>query len=183
LDDTVASADDLDTLMEDAPTSAADRPTPPPSSLDTGETLSDLPVVGDETKIASMGTPATGETAFFYPGTPQMPMPYVQVPYGYPGYPMPPMSGFYPGMGYPPQMYPQYPQQPYPAPQQVPQQGQEPVVDAGQTQEIRLPDPSETGAKPPEPKEPVKDAKGEVKKNIPDTAAGIIKQYLQRRPT
>ena len=70
-------------------------------------------------------------------------------------------------------------------PQQPPQP--EPVTTApglDKTQDIRLPDPAETGAKPPEPKpEAQKDAKGEVKKNIPDTAAGIIKQYLQRRPT
>lgn len=185
-DDTVASANDLDTMMEQVETiPSADRPTPPPSSLDTGETLTDMPIVGDETKIAAMGTPSPAETGFYYPG-PQMPVPYGQAPYGYPGYPMPPMGGFYPGMGYPPQMYPQYPQQPYPG-QPAPQQSQEPTSQANagaQTQEVRLPDPSETGAKPPEPKpEPPKDAKGEVKKNIPETAAGIIKQYLQRRPT
>lgn len=194
LDDTVASADDLETMMEGLEiTSAADRPTPPPSSLDTGETHTEMPLVTDETQIASPGMPVAAETGFYYPGTPQMPMPgmpYGQVPYGYPGYGMPPMGGFYPGMGYPPQqMYPQYPQQPYPG-QPMPQQPQQPqpepdpAIASSQTQEIRLPNPSDTGAKPPEPKpEAVKDAKGEVKKNIPDTAAGIIKQYLQRRPT
>ena len=76
-DDTVASADDLDTMMEGLEvTSAADRPTPPPASFDTGETLTDMPlVVGDETRIASQGTPTPGETGFYYPGQPQMPMP------------------------------------------------------------------------------------------------------------
>ncbi len=191
-DDTVASADDLDTMMEGLEvTSAADRPTPTPASFDTGETHTEMPLISDETRIASQGTPVA-ETGFYYPSTPQMPMPgmpYGQVPYGYPGYPMQPMGGFYPGMGYPQQMYPQYPQQPYPG-QPMPQQQQpqpEPVTTApgnDKTQEVRLPDPSDTGAKPPEPKpEAVKDAKGEIKKNVPDMAAGIIKQYLQRRPT
>ncbi len=187
-DDTVASADDLETMMEEMTPPSADRPTPPPGVPQAGETMTEIPLVGDETQLAASAPPSPSETGFYYPG--QMPgMPYPQAPYGYPGYPMPPMGGFYPGMGYPPQMYPQYPQQQQPYPGQPAPQPQEadpetPVPDAEKTQDVRLPDPSETGAKPPEPKgEVAKNAKGEVVKNIPDTAAGIIKQYLQRRPT
>lgn len=184
LDDTVASADDLDTMMEEIASPAVDRPTPLPE-VETGETMADMPLVGDETQLAASAPPSPAETGFYYPG-PMPGMPYPQPPFGYPGYPMPPMGGFYPGMGYPPPMYPQYPQPPYPGqPTQQPAQGEsETPIPGDKTQEVRLPDPSETGAKPPEPKgEAPKDAKGQPQKNITDTAAGIIKQYLQRRPT
>lgn len=117
------------------------------------------------------------------------------VPAGYPA----------PQMGYPPQAYPQYPPgyqygYGYPYPPQVPQgyppagygypaappqQVPEPPTPAAATSgfpEVRLPDPSETGVKPPEPK-PVAavDAKGKPA-HIPTAAQDIINQYLTRRP-
>ncbi|MBX3440406.1 MAG: hypothetical protein KF861_23150, partial [Planctomycetaceae bacterium] len=49
--------------------------------------------------------------------------------------------------------------------------------------EVRLPNPAETGARPPEPKpEPTGEKKKSSDDMTRDTAAEIIKQYTQRRP-
>lgn len=106
--------------------------------------------------------------------------PYAQ-PYGMPmmGYPQQPMP--YPQMG----MYPQQPMPPQP-PQPVEPAPPQPQGDAESNRrgpEIRLPDPAETGAKPPEPK--VETTNGQTKSKeeaTRDSAAEIIKQYTQRRP-
>jgi len=127
------------------------------------------------------------------PGYGQMPMgyppQYMQSPYGYPGYPMPPMPGYYPqqAMPYPPMQQPGYPMPPQQnAPQ--PEAPQEEVSDDVETTDgipIRLPDPSETGAKEPEPKVEKKEGDEKSGKESPSmtgTAEDIIKQYLHRRP-
>lgn len=127
------------------------------------------------------------------PGYGQMPMgyppQYMQSPYGYPGYPMPPMPGYYPqqAMPYPPMQQPGYPMPPQQnAPQ--PEAPQEEASDDVETTDgipIRLPDPSETGAKEPEPKVEKKEGDEKSGKESPSmtgTAEDIIKQYLHRRP-
>lgn len=120
----------------------------------------------------------TGDTAMLpamapgYPPMPGYPPQYGQPPYPYPSYPPPMYPGYYmPNMGYP--MPVGYPQQP--APEAPPA---EPAVPA-----MRLPDPATTGVKPLEPASPGAKPSGEAAPpNVPDTAASIIKQYLQRRP-
>jgi predicted component of type VI protein secretion system len=111
------------------------------------------------------------------------PMPYLQqqYPYGQPyGMPM---------MGYPPQPmpYPQMGMGMYP-PQQMPMQPPMPVdrptpsTGGPAFPEVRLPDPSQTGARH---QQPGAAGNGEQKNNeasIRNTAADIIKQYTQRRP-
>ena len=110
---------------------------------------------------------------------PQQPYMYGQ-PYGMPmGYPQQPMP-------YPPM----YPQQPMPMPQQqaYPQQPgvQEPAETAAEQQsqqEVSLPDPSTTGAKPPEAPSGEGGKKGTGGGGeVSNTAQDIIKQYTQRRP-
>lgn len=150
-----------------------------PSSADT---LAEMPVMQPP-------PPPQGDTAFM--GTPGMPMqpplgypmyPQQMMPYGYPGYPgMFPQQMGYPGM---PGMYPQQPMLPQPeqggsaAPPASP-----PVGEVG----LRLPDPSETGAKAPAAPDPnatpeQKSAAAKSKEEAPGMAADIIQQYLKRRP-
>ena len=111
---------------------------------------------------------------------PQQPFMYGQ-PYGMPmGYPQQPMP-------YPP-MYPQQPmgmpQQPYP--QQPQPAAEEPAAgeSSGQGIDVALPDPSTTGAKPPEPPaaDGAKSGAGGGGGEVSTTAQDIIKQYTQRRP-
>jgi len=123
---------------------------------------------------------------------------YPQQPYMYPyppqGYPQPPQ-------GYPPQQYPPqgYPQQQMPYPGQQPPAGQpqgydyddseyeeeaeQEVAEKKPTQEmgLRLPDPSETGAKE-EPKKSSAKGGGGEEKNPAQLAQDIIQQYVHRRP-
>ncbi len=112
-----------------------------------------------------------------YPQQPQFP--YAQ-PYGMPmmGYPQQPVAypqmGMYPQQSMPPQMQP-------PAPEAPPDPVPAPTASEA-APEVRLPDPSETGAKPPEQKS---ESNGQSKSDADttrDTAADIIKQYTQRRP-
>lgn len=125
--------------------------------------------------------PAAMPTHNPWMGMPQQPYPfppgafpqYPPMPYGY-GYP-------YPGV---PQAYP--PGYGYPPPAQPVDVAPEPTKPARPTgmPETRLPDPSETGAKPPEPK-PVptaSDSKDPNKVHIPTAAQDIINSYLNRRP-
>lgn len=132
--------------------------------------------------------PQTGDTQYAFPGMmPQMPpgypnmmmYPQMMMPYGYPQYPQ---------MGYPQQPIaypPGYPQ----AYMQPPMQEQAPPA-PGKVEEpaVRLPDPSQTGVKPPAPAAPSsssegKSAEAKAKEEAPSAAAAAIQQYLQRRPS
>src|SRR5690606_34777294 len=130
-----------------------------------------------------MPAPPAGDTQFMVPqgmpmqptfGYPQMGYPQA-MPYGYPPYP-----GMYPQqMGYPPMpgMYP---------PQAPQQQAPEPERPASDVPDVRLPDPGETGVKPPAP--PVqgnggtetKSKEAQAKEDAPVKAGDIIQQYLRR---
>lgn len=108
------------------------------------------------------------------------------MPYGYPGfpqgmgyYPQPQMGG-YPAPGYPQQPGAMPPQEAAPA-EPEPEQPAEAPKSA--TPSVRLPDPEETGAKEPEPSKPSEGGSKPSGPKIPDTAADIIKQYRQRRPS
>ena len=116
---------------------------------------------------------------------PQMPYPgYPGMPYA-PGYPYPAMPGMPPGAmppGY------GYPMQMAPAPAPVPEPAA-PAASAAKavssTPEVRLPDPSTTGAKvaapaPPKPANP--DEKAKPAAHIPTAAQSIINNMMQRRP-
>lgn len=150
-----------------------------------------------ESESAPTPPPAPPEPAP-QPAPGQQPAPYpYQAPY-------PQQPGYYPPgppMGYPPMggYYPQYPQQPYPYPQPVvmqpmpqpgyaPQPPSQPATEADNADEVpdvRLPDPSTTGAKDdkgsggnqaegsPPPSE---------ERNPSQHAADIIKSHLQRGP-
>ena len=157
---------------------------------------------------APPGADGSETTIFNMPAMPpQMPgMPYPQqpgVPYpqqpGYPAYGYPQQPGMpypqQPGMPYPQQPGMPYPQQPG-APQQYPQQGvpggvetppQQTPQDPSDTMSadglaLRLPDPTDTGAKPPEPKKAEEGDKGSEEEKPSNSAADIIKQYMNRRP-
>jgi predicted component of type VI protein secretion system len=135
---------------------------------------------GGDTMLGGMTPPpGYGQQPMGYP------MPYLQqqYPYGQPygmpmmGYPQQPMP--YPQMGmgmYPPQ---QMPMQPPPMPADRPT----PPAAGPAFPEVRLPDPSQTGA---QQQQPTPTNNGEKKISTADatrnTAADIIKQYTQRRP-
>lgn len=120
--------------------------------------------------------PMPGYPAAGYP----QPMPGYPAGYAAPGYPMQP--GAYPG--YPPggmPVQPAYPvAQPQPAQPSAPAAAENSRVVAPP---VRLPLPSETGAKaPPPPAAPAATAKPAGQEEKPSSsAADIIKQYLQRR--
>jgi predicted component of type VI protein secretion system len=149
------------------------------------ETMTEIPAVG-----APPPAPVpvqTGDTVYQgvpgqapgYMAPPGYPPQYMQQPYPYPGFP-PGYPGYYPmPMGYPGQPM-------YPVPASAAPLAAAPAAPAdGGVPEVRLPDPSTTGAKPPEPPapKPADAAKGANSANVPETAEKIIKQYLQRRPT
>ena len=129
-------------------------------------------------------------------GYPQQ-QPYMQQnPYGYPGYPpqMPQMQmpGYYGQPMYPqmqmpmPQMMPPgygMPQQGMMPQQMMPVEEAQPAAPSTAGLDIKLPDPSSTGAKaPPPPAAPVAAAPGAAAPtHIPTAAADIIKQYMTRR--
>jgi len=162
------------------------------------ETMAELPL----TPEAGPGTqPFTGDTQFANPmqqmpmqpalGYPQMGYPQMMPPYGYPGYP-----GMYPQqMGYPmPGAYPPQMQMPMPAPVPAPAAPEEvsppPATSHFPEQmAIKLPDPEDTGVKPPAPKPAApaggdqKTAEAKAKEEAPRMADDIIQQYLKRRPT
>lgn len=179
----------------------ADSPAPQPEIQPAAEQTATAP---PELTHPGMGM-GTGDTTVIaqpvmMPGqTPYQPMapqpmgyPPMYGNYGYPGQmPMYPQQQPYPQQmpGYPQQQMP-VPQQQMPAPQQVPAPSVSETTPDGSTQtadglSVSLPDPSETGAKPPEPKPAAKDdAKaeggGEIASN--QSAADIIQQHMQRRP-
>ncbi len=125
-----------------------------------------------------------------YPGYPGMvppgyPMPGAYMPQQYPqyppGYPQPP--GYMPQMGYPmgyPQMMPMpqgYPGMATAVPVAEPEP--EPEAPAALDLAVKLPNPEETGAKVVTPPQAGTGAKKEEKPS--NTAADIIKQYMNRR--
>ncbi|MCA9087086.1 MAG: FHA domain-containing protein [Planctomycetaceae bacterium] len=165
-------------------------------------TLSEIPVSQPNAQI-----PPEGDTQFLAPGSgmppgmQQMPPgypvaypPQYMPPYGYPGFPQMgyPQPGYppqypqqgYPQPGYPPQGYPQgypqqgYPQQGYPQQQQPAAEPAPPAAAPTDSTAVRLPDPSETGAKAPEKK--ADDGKPAPPKSNP--AEDVIKKMLNRRP-
>ncbi len=163
------------------------------------DTLMDIPA--QQMPLESQGYPPTGDTQFYPPQQggmpPQMPVGYppqmgypqgMMPPYGYPGYPQQPMGYPPQQMGYPPNMYP--PQQPGQEGTVPPQEGAS--SDSVEEMAVRLPDPSETGVKAPEPPTHAAEGEGEkadertadqkAKEEAPSAAADAIQQYLQRRP-
>ena len=125
--------------------------------------------------------PYMQQNPYGYPGyPPQMPMPQMQMP-GYYGQPM------YPQMQMPmPQMMPPgygMPQQGMMPQQMMPVEEAQPAAPSAGGLDIKLPDPSSTGAKaPPPPAAPVAAAPGAAAPtHIPTAAADIIKQYMTRR--
>ena len=136
-------------------------------------------------------------------GYPQQQQPYMQNPYGYPGYPqqMPqmqmPMGGYYgqpmQPMGYPQMQMPMgqmlppgygMPQQMMPQPQMMmPEAAPEAPAPASGGLDVKLPDPSTSGAKEPPPPAPAAAAvPGSAPAiHIPTAAADIIKKYQTRR--
>lgn len=114
---------------------------------------------------------------FMYPYPPPQP--------GYPQYPMMPPAGYpqFPQMGYPPQM----PTGPYaaPAPEQPPaQEAQAESAKKSPKQiDVKLPDPSETGAIEAPPPSQKAGSPEDRSKNPSAMAVDIIQQYTRRRPT
>lgn len=127
-------------------------------------------------------------------GNPQQ-QPYMQQnPYGYPGYPpQMPMGGYYgQPMGYPQMQMPMGQMMPpgYGMPQQGMMPQQMPLEEApaappssGSGLEVKLPDPTTSGAKEPAPPAAAATAVpgAAVPIHIPTAAADIIKQYQTRR--
>lgn len=120
--------------------------------------------------------------------------PYMQQnPYGYPGYPQQmqmPMGGYYgqpmyPQMQMPQMMPPGYgmPQQGMMPQQMPPTEEAPPATSSGSGLDVKLPEPSSTGAKEPAPPAaPVPGVPGAAPVlHIPTAAADIIKQYQTRR--
>lgn len=107
-----------------------------------------------------------------YPAAGYPQPPYPGQPYPMPGYPMQPMYGM---PGYPAPMAPAPPQPAEPAPagkSSKPTSGELPV---------RLPPPDQTGAVDAPPPAPAAAASGGTPDKPSNTAADIIKQYLNRR--
>ncbi|MBL8851499.1 MAG: FHA domain-containing protein [Planctomycetaceae bacterium] len=170
-DETAATAAAPDT--ESTPAAADET-----AMIHGADTPTEVPVY---TGPAAAAVPVSmGDTAMFQampPGYPAMPgyaPQYAPQPYGYPAYPQPQMyPGYYmPNMGYPLQGG-------YPA--AAPTAAPAAAAPEDDVLDVKLPDPSTTGAKPPEPKAQPGGG-GMNGGNVPDQAASIIKNYLQRRP-
>lgn len=167
----------------------SDEPVSEPSTSDTMMEIPTIPAPGETPPAQEF--PQTADTQYYPPAAgvpPQMPVGYPpqmgyppgMMPYGYPGYPpQQPMGYPQQQMGYPPGMQPPTPGQEAESKQNI----EEPAV--------RLPDPSETGAKAPEPEAaapaPAEDGgeqtvEQKAKEEAPNAAADAIQQYLQRRP-
>ena len=130
--------------------------------------------------------PYMQQNPYGYPGYPPQQMPQMQMPMGgYYGQPMQPMG--YPQMQMPQQMMPPgygMPQQMMPQQMMMPEAAPEaPAAPSGGGLDVKLPEPSSTGAKaPPPPPAPVAAVPGaEAVIHIPTAAADIIKQYQTRR--
>ena len=168
----------VEQVSESAPSPADET-----AMIDKADTPTEVPAYNNPPAAAPVNV---GDTAMFpamppgYP--PQMPgyaPQFPQQPYPYPAYPQAMYPGYYmpPNAGYPQQggYAPPAPGPAAPAP--VPDQAQD---EPQMYPEISLPDPSTTGAKPPE-SQPTGSAGGDA--NVSNPAADIIKQYLERRPT
>ncbi len=116
------------------------------------------------------------------PGYPPQPYMYPYAQPGYPQYPGMPPAGYpqYPPMGYPPQMPGGYPPPQGGAPQE-PEPAEKTKNRQGPDIDVKLPDPTDTGAKeaaaPSGPK-----SEEDREKNPSDMASDIIQQYTRRRP-
>jgi pSer/pThr/pTyr-binding forkhead associated (FHA) protein len=124
-----------------------------------------------------------GDTAMFPAMAPGYPMPayapqFPQQPYPYPAYPQQMYPGYYmpnmPAMGYPLQQG--YPQVAPAAPQAAA------AAPGSDVPDVNLPDPATTGVKEGVVKGSGGGGATGKDANVPDQAANIIKQYLQRRP-
>ena len=168
-----------------------------PAQYNAGDT-SFAPQPGYPPQQPMLGYPQQGfPPGYPQPGYPQQGYPQQGYPQGFPqqGYPPQgyPQQG-YPQQGYPQQGYPQmpqqgFPQQPEPVAEPEPEV-EEPAPSTSSKMDAKLPDPGSTGAKAPEPKPELtpeeKAAAAEAKADetdAPNAAAGIIQQYLQRRPS
>lgn len=127
--------------------------------------------------------PGAMPPGYGYPPPGYAPQPYMY-PYAQPGYPqypgMPP-AGYpqYPPMGYPPQQMPPG----YPPPQGAPQEPESAETKKkrpAQDMDVKLPDPTDTGAKDPEAAKAK--AEEDREKNPSAMASDIIQQYTRRRP-
>lgn len=140
------------------------------------ETHTELPAFAPGMPQVGVGDTAMLPSGAAYPGAPGYAPAFAQPGYPYPGY-APMYPGYYmPNMPYP--AMPGYPPQPATAAPAAPAESSVP--------EVQLPDPATTGAKPPQPPAPKPEGAATpaaAAGNVPDTAANIIKQYLQRRPT
>lgn len=145
------------------------------------ETHTELPAFAPGAPQVGVGdTTMLPAAAGAYPGAPGYAPPFAQPAYPYPGY-----APMYPGYYMPNMPYPTMPGYPMPAAPALPAAPAIPAAGVAPVEngipEIRLPDPATTGAKPPQPPAP-KPEGGAPAGNVPDSAASIIKQYLQRRP-
>jgi hypothetical protein len=174
--------------LEEPATAASETSYELPAAAETAATIANF--AGDTAIHNAQGAPPM---AGAYPGMPGYGYPPGMMPGYPPGYPV-----AYPGYGYPLG----YPQPGYPAampgyptgapPQQAPaapaggQQGQANKVSE---MPVRLPDPEHTGIKAPPPPPPVDPAaaaappSGNETEKSANSAADIIKQYMQRRGT
>jgi len=213
---TIASAEEtLQEIPKGEPApNTPDVPIQPAAAQESAMTLSDLSVLAEDAEgpppveSDTQYIPSTEA-----PQQPVVQAPPVGVPQGMtppPGYPPQyqyPPPGYPPQYQYPPPGYPGYPpQQPYypyppqgappagyPPQQQTPPEAASPPIESStkemsamETENFRLPDPSTTGAKAPEPPAPKKESDGDDSKkeeHIPTKAQEIISQYLGRRPT
>ncbi|MDZ4684804.1 MAG: FHA domain-containing protein [Planctomycetaceae bacterium] len=185
-----------------APSSLSGFEVPVPQSE--SETNYEIPQF-EPPNTAPAGTGIAGDTAIFgvsptpppgYPlGMPMGPGGFLPQPV-YPGqpmagYPQYPQQSYGMPMGYPagyPPMYPGGPMPGYPQmPYQQPYPGQPAVSvaappDAAEAMPTKLPDPESTGIKIPAPVAPVAGAPAQPEMPS-NSAADIIKQYMQRRTT
>lgn len=190
---------------------AAPEPAPaavfePPANQAGSETSYEIPAFNPEGSLTA--TNLGGDTAIVGGNAPQpqlQPMAYgvpgympnmapQGVPYGYPGYPPPGYAAPMMMPGYPPgYAMPQYPPQGYGMPMpQVPLAVTAPAETreaaaaiAAEAIPTKLPPPESTGVREPAPKPAAPaGAEGAKQEEIPSqSAADIIKQYMQRRTT
>jgi pSer/pThr/pTyr-binding forkhead associated (FHA) protein len=178
---------------EDAPAGASNGAVAEVGDVDQSQTVSD-----DTAMIRNSDTPTEVPT-YTGPAAPQMPVSVgdtAMFPAMAPGYPMPAYAPQFPQQPYP---YPAYPQQMYPGyympnmpsmgypmqagyPQAAPMAPQAAAAPGSEVPEVSLPDPATTGVKEGANKGSGGGGATGKDANVPDQAANIIKQYLQRRP-
>jgi len=164
--------------------------TPPPVPGGIPGVSGDTAIFGNQATIP-MGfpmPPAGFPPQTMYPGQPMMGYPqYPQPAYGMPmGYPAA-YPGMYPQQGYPAMSYGQpFPGQPGVAVAPMPEAAA-PSADSGDAIPVKLPDPESTGVKAPAPPPaavaPAAGGAPAQPEKPSNSAADIIKQYMQRRTT